>query len=449
MREMNVREIALTLLLRTEESGSFSHLLIDQEIKKGQLNPKDAALLTEVVYGTLQNKIKIDYILSHYITKKRPKLWIQMLLRLSLYQMYYLDRVPDHAILNEAVEIAKRRGDKGIASFINGVLRSVQRSGLPDLKEVSDDAERISIETSHPLWLVKRWIKLYGLENTKNMTKINMKKQPLSIRIQPLKINRDHAISCLQNEGYTVRKSRLSPQGIVIEKGNITKSKLFKNGKCTIQDESSMLVGELAGVEPGMKVLDSCSAPGGKATHLAEKMQDTGTVFAFDLHKNKLRLINKRQKELNLSIIKTGVHDARKLQSKFQKGTFDRIIVDAPCSGLGVIRTKPDIKYNKTYEDIERLSRIQLDILNKVSPLLKEGGKLIYSTCTIDKSENEDVVQQFLKYNLNFKVDDKFTQDLPKELQHSIGLSAYGLQLFPQTYDSDGFFIVRLVKNSD
>lgn len=450
MSNQNVRESALELLLRTEESGGFSHLLIDQEIKKGKLEQKDVALLTEIVYGTLQNKIKIDFILSQYIDqKKKQKRWVQMLLRLSVYQMVYLDRVPDHAIIHEAVEIAKKRGHKGIGSFVNGVLRSIQRNGLPDPSMIKDQAERISIETSHPLWLVKRWIDMYGIETTEAMTKTNMKKQPVSIRIQPLKIDRETAIESLEAEGYIVRKSHLSPQGIVIEKGNITQSTLFKEGKCTIQDESSMLVGELAVVKPGMKVLDACSAPGGKATHLAEKMEDTGEVYAFDLHKNKLNLIQKRQEELDLSIIQTAQHDARDLHSKFENNTFDRIIVDAPCSGLGVLRKKPDIKYNKTDADIENLSRIQLEILEKVAPLLKDEGKLIYSTCTVDKGENERVVQLFLKNQPQFKVDKAFIHELPEALQKTIGVSEYGLQLFPQIYDTDGFFIVRFVKNSD
>ena len=196
-----------------------------------------------------------------------------------------------------------------------------------------------------------------------------------------------------------------------------------------------------------MTVLDCCSAPGGKATHIAEKMNNEGLLCATDLHEKKIQLVEKKAKELNLSIIKTEAYDARKLQEIYEPATFDRIAVDAPCTGLGVVRGKPDIKYSKTLNDVMSLSKIQRDILDHVAPLLKVGGKLIYSTCTVDRAENEEVVEQFLNKHQEYSVDSEFIQDLPKPLQGSIGQSQFGLQIFPQTFNTDGFFFVRFVKN--
>lgn len=444
----NLRMIILELLLRIEKDRGFSHLVIDKEIKARQLKPKDEALLTQIVYGTLERKITLDFYLSNYIqSNKKIEPWVQMLLRMSVYQMVYLDKVPDHAVIYEAVEIAKKKGHRGIQRFVNGVLRNVQRNGVQDTSEIKDPIERLSIETSHPLWLVNRWVEHYGFELAKEICEANLEKKPISVRIQPLKISREKAINELEKEGFRVKPSIFSKQGIVIEKENILTSKLFQEGMLTIQDQSSMLVSEVLNPEPGMTVLDACSAPGGKATHIAEKMENKGIVYAHDLHKKKVNLISEKQNILNLNIIEATPFDARRLQEKYEIESFDRILVDAPCSGLGVISSKPEIKYEKSKEDIEKLHTVQLDILNHVSKLLKNDGYLVYSTCTIDKKENEKVVEKFLKANPNFKVDTSFFDELPEAVQSSVGVTSYGLQLFPQTFSTDGFFLTRLKKN--
>ncbi|WP_068672442.1 16S rRNA (cytosine(967)-C(5))-methyltransferase RsmB [Oceanobacillus sp. Castelsardo] len=447
MKTYQLRNSILDLLIRTEKDQGFSHLLIDHEIKSNRINPKDEKLLTEIVYGTLQRKITLDYFIDYYMnSKKKLDLWVRMLLRMSIYQMVYLDKVPDHAVIHEAVEIAKKRGHKGIAGFVNGILRSIQRNGIPDTAMIKDDAKRLSIETSHPEWLVKRWISEYGYETTKKMCEENISKRPQSIRVQPLKITREKAIETLSELGFVVEPSILSEQGIIVKKGNVLTTDLFKNGFLTIQDQSSMLVGEMLQVKPHMKVLDSCSAPGGKATHIAEKMENEGIVYAYDLHKKKVNLIEEKASTLGLSIINANQADAKKLGEVHEAENFDRILVDAPCSGLGVMRGKPEIKYNKKEEDISNLSKVQLEILNSVSPLLKTGGLLIYSTCTVDTSENENVVQAFLKSHSNFKVDETFFSDLPNETKGLTGISKYGFQLFPQDFQTDGFFLTRLKK---
>lgn len=448
MDRYKLRRTMLDLLLRIEEDSGYSHLLINHEIKRNQIASKDIGLLTEVVYGTIQRKRTLDYYLTAFV-KREIDDWVRMLLRMSVYQMQYLDRVPAHAIIHEAVEIAKQKGHQGIASFVNGVLRNIQRKGVPKTAGISNKTERLAVETSHPDWLVNRWISQYGFDVTKAMCEANVERKPLAIRIQPLKIKRTDAMEELSNEGFIVHPSIFSDQGIIIEQGNVLNSRLFKEGFITIQDESSMLATEMLHVQPGMHVLDACSAPGGKVTHMAEKMQNQGSIDAYDLHENKLKLINNKANELNLSIINAKQGDARKLHAVEAKESYDRIIVDAPCSGLGVIRSKPDIKYSKSVDDINRLATIQLDILSSVAALLKPDGMLIYSTCTVDKVENEQVVQRFLEKHSDFEIDKSFFKTLPTPLQDADGLSKDGLQLFPQTYQTNGFFIARFVKKGE
>ncbi|MEC5422744.1 16S rRNA (cytosine(967)-C(5))-methyltransferase RsmB [Virgibacillus sp. C22-A2] len=448
MSDYQLRNTVLNLLLRIDKDNGFSNLVIDSELKSGRVNPKDEGLLTEVVYGTIQRKLTLDYYIDSFVdSKKKLDDWVKMLLRMSIYQMVFLDKVPDHAIINEAVEIAKKRGHKGTASFVNGVLRNIQRKGVPDTAEIKNAAKRIAIETSHPEWLVERWTAAYGLETTKEMCLTNLNRKSVSIRVQPLKITRNEAMKALSEQGFEIRESVFSDQGIIIDKGNILKSDLFNDGFVTIQDQSSMLVAEMLNVEKEMHVLDACSAPGGKVTHIAEKMKNTGKIHAYDLHQKKVKLIDKKAADLQLSIIDAKAVDARLLQEEHEEESFDRIVVDAPCSGLGVLKGKPEIKYHKKESDINRLATIQLDILESVAPLLKKEGLLIYSTCTVDPQENEGVVNKFLDRNSNFSIDGRFFEELPSEIKSSPGITAAGLQLFPQTHETDGFFLTRFIKN--
>ncbi|WP_117160876.1 16S rRNA (cytosine(967)-C(5))-methyltransferase RsmB [Paraliobacillus sp. X-1268] len=447
MKKKNVRASSLDILLRIGDNGAFSHLLIDHTIKSNELSTLDQSLLTEIVYGTLQRKLTLDYFVTHFV-KKPEKLasWVKWLLYLSFYQMHYLEKVPDHAIINEAVTIAKKRGHEGISSLVNGVLRSAQRSGFPSFDKISDDVERLSLETSHPLWLVKRWVKTYGITKTELICHANLHTKPMTVRVQPLKITRDDAMKVLEDEGYEVEASLFSEQGIVVVKGNVLKSDLFSRNSLSIQDQSSMLVAEMLQLEENQIVLDACSAPGGKTTHIAEKLKNTGQIFAYDLLEKKADLVAKKAGILGLTNIETKGADARNLDVYHNPNTFDRILVDAPCSGLGVIRGKPDIKYNKSEADINKLATIQMSLLENVAQLLKNDGKLLYSTCTVDKEENEKVVEAFLLVNTDFEIDKSFFETLPTFIQNAPGLSDLGLQIFPDDYQTDGFFLTRLQK---
>ncbi|OMP68554.1 16S rRNA (cytosine(967)-C(5))-methyltransferase RsmB [Domibacillus epiphyticus] len=437
MGTLNVRETALELIESVEKSGSYSNLLLNNAIEKNNISGRDAALLTEITYGTIQRKLTLDFYLAPFL-KKKPERWVNNLLRLSLYQMVYLDKVPERAVIHEAVNIAKKRGHKGIAGMVNGVLRSIQREGLPNTNEIRDEAERISVETSHPLWLVKRWIKAYGAEKTEAMCRHNLTAPEQTVRVNKIQMTRDEAIKKLKEEGFDACYSEVSPFAIRIARGNAVRSTLYKDGAISIQDESSMLVAPVLGVSPGQRVLDMCAAPGGKTAHIAEIMNGEGHIDALDIHAHKLKLVEQNAERLSLSNIHVQKQDARKAGEIFESETFDAILVDAPCSGLGVIRRKPDLKYVKTEEDLDNLQSIQLTILAAAAPLVKDNGVLVYSTCTVDKAENEGTVASFLKAHPEFEAE---------PLEHiSLQPQSSMIQIFPDDFGGDGFFISKFRK---
>ncbi len=435
-RNKTVREAALDVIIAVDKNQSYSNLLLHSVIEKNELPQKDIGLLTELTYGTIQRKMTLDFYLAPFIKGKLDD-WVRQLLRLSLYQLVYLDRIPDRAVFYEAVEIAKKRGHKGISGLVNGVLRSVQRKGLPSLDSIKDPVERVAIETSHPYWLVKRWEEQFGLEKTKEMCETNLIAPNQTARVNTTKISREELVQQLLENGTEVKESPIVPEGIQSIRGNLAKTESYLNGQCSIQDESSMLVSYALKLEKGMKVLDACAAPGGKTTHIAEKLSGTGEVHALDLHKHKVKLIDDNASRLGLTNVITAALDSRKAGEKFDHDSFDRILVDAPCSGLGVLRRKPDIKYVKRESDLHSLQMIQLDILSAVAPLLKKDGLLVYSTCTVDRNENEGTVSSFLSDHPEFEPHP--LDQLPEPITPFI--EGNQLQVFPQDFGGDGFFI--------
>ena len=439
----NVRDAALTILLAVDKNQAYSNLLLNQTIKKYKIESKDRALLTEITYGTLQHKYTLDYYLEPYIRTKID-LWVRWLLRLSLYQVVYLSRIPAHAAVNEAVEIAKKRGHQGIASMVNGILRSIQRQGIRSIDEIQEPIKRLSISTSHPEWLVERLIESYGIEKTTEMLQENNVPPTLTVRVNSLKASVQDVLEMLEAEGVSAKNSELIPECVHIISGQVTQTDCFKNGFITIQDESSMMPANVLNPMPGNRVLDMCAAPGGKTTHIAEKMNNDGSILATDIHAHKLDLIDETSNRLGIEIIQTAPVDGRKAAEYLQKESYDAILVDAPCSGLGVTRRKPDIKYTKREEDFESLHKIQLQLLDNAVKVLKDGGRLVYSTCTVDLLENEGTVHEFLASHPEMELVP--IENLPHELlmKQQNGM----LQVFPQDFGSDGFFVAAFQKNS-
>ncbi len=429
------RETALDVLVRTEQDRSYSNLLLHQTLQKYGLDKADAGLATEIVYGTIQRMNTIDYFLERFVAKGMAKLqpWVRSLLRLSFYQMMYLDRIPDHAVVNEAVNLAKKRGHQGISGMVNGVLRNVIRQKetlkIPDNLPV---IERIALTHSHPEWMVKRWLRQLGEERTERICEANNVPPRVSLRTNTVKISRDELVDLLKEAGLQAEPSDLAPAGVLVKGGgNMALTPWFADGLFSIQDESSMLVAEAVDPKAGEKVLDCCAAPGGKTMHMAEKMEDRGEVWACDIHEHKEKLIREQAVRLGLHSVRTVTSDARKLSERFAPGSFDRILLDAPCSGLGVIRRKPDMKWSKQERELDDICVIQQELLSQVHQLLRPGGVLVYSTCTIEHNENEGMIKRFLQEHPEFELE-----------------NGQALQIYPYEHQSDGFFIAKLRKRA-
>lgn len=444
--ESTSRYLAVQILDEIETKGAYSNLLLRKTIDQNELSADEANLLTELVYGVLQNLMTLDYQLQPFVKKqKKLETWVLQLLRISLYQKVYLDRIPDHAIVNEAVEIAKARGHKGIVGLVNAILRNIQRKGVADPAQIKDARQRLSIQYSLPQWLVDEFIEELGMEETELLA-ISLNKRPsLSLRVNTKEISRAEAVEQLTAEGYEAELSDVSPFGIIVNNGLPVSSTLFTEGKIAVQDESSMLVAPALNVAENHAVLDACAAPGGKTMHIASEFLTAakgGKVTALDIHPHKINLIKDNAKRQNLNDrVETMELDARTITDKFAENSFDRILVDAPCSGLGLMRRRPEIRYNKTKKDILSLQKLQIQILEEVSKTLKSGGELVYSTCTLTRVENQEVLAKFLENNTDFKLQ---AVNLPdNDLKHNDDGT---ITIYPHQHGTDGFFISNLIK---
>lgn len=444
-KKSNVRLIAIEILDKVEHQGFYSNLAIDQALRTKDIYYLDQHLLTELVYGVLQRKLTLDFYIDHFLNQKMIESWVRQNLRLAFYQFIYLDRIPAHAIVHETVEIAKERGHRGIAGLVNGVLRSLQREGVPPLEHISQPLKRLSITYSLPEWLVGLSLKRLGKRGTIAFAQSLNNRPRMSVRVNLSQISRLKAISELREEGIVARASQIFPFGIIIEKGKVQSSSLFEQGYLTIQDESSMLVAPALNVDEDHYVLDACSAPGGKTTHIASEYLNPllgGKVLALDLYPNKIKKIERNAIRQNVAdCVHAKQMDSRQIVNEFQSPIFDRILVDAPCSGLGLMRRKPEIRYNKSYQDLLSLRSLQIDILTAVAQTLKPGGELIYSTCTFTQEENEQVIQIFLDAHPDFK--QISIDQLPPNIKYGDHKT---LTIYPHEYGTDGFSISRLIR---
>jgi 16S rRNA (cytosine967-C5)-methyltransferase len=449
-RPQSTRELAMDVLVRVEQQQAYSNIALNQALLRANLPRSEAGLVTELVYGTIQRLNTIDYLLSRFLIKGVGKLepWVRNLLRLSLYQIHYLDRIPPHAAVNEAVTIAGRKGHKGISGMVNAVLRNILRQ--PEKLQIPANlpiAQSIALTYSHPEWMVNRWINQFGEGETRAICESNNNPPHTSIRVNRIQMTPAQFLTLLGENGYSAKHSVIAPDGIVVEGGgNMAMTSWYNDGLISIQDESSMLVARIVDPQPGMKVLDCCAAPGGKTAHMAELMNDQGSIIAYDIHEHKKQLIDAQTKRLGLHAIEAKIGDARQLANEYSDHTFDRILLDAPCSGLGVIRRKPDLKWAKLESDIAEIRNIQYTILHNIHNLLKPGGMLIYSTCTLEYEENQAVISEFLANHPDFMLDIKITDQLPALTSRLVGEGM--LQILPHHYQSDGFFITRLRKQA-
>ena len=410
---------AYRILNQYFEDESFLNIALNEELKKSELKREDKDLCTTIVYGTIQNLLAIQYQLQPYIKGKRVKKKIKTLLYLSLYQLMYLDKIPEYAVINEAVNIAKKQGYQ-TSKFVNAVLRNFVRNERRSLEGL-DELERISIETSHPLWMVKMFNKQYGLEKAKKICLEDNTPPTRSGRVNTFKASKEE----LLKEGC-FKEGTLSKDALLYNKGNLALTSYFKEGKVTIQDESSQLVARLLDPQKTDYVLDMCSAPGSKTTHLSALMENQGKIEAYDLYEHKVKLVEYNLRRLGVKNVHIQAGDSTKLKEVYPEKTFDRILLDAPCSGFGVLKRKPEIKYHDS-SIMDGLVSLQALLLENAYYLLKNDGTMVYSTCTINKKENELMIQKFIEKHPDMEVIKQRT-------------------ILNYEYHTDGFFMCKMKK---
>lgn len=442
----SARELAFKILYDIFSNQAFSNISIKKHLNKG-IEPKEENLIREIVYGVLENDLYINYIISKAsktpLKKIHPKILI--ILKMGIYQLLFMDRIPSRAAVNESVELAKIHGHKGTVGFVNGILRNIDRNKNKFLEiREKDKSNYISIKFSHPKWLVDRWINEFGDEFTEKLCRANNSYSKLNIRVNSLKTSKNELKNKLEKYGFNISDGKYSDDILIIDNPvRLTETEEYKLGYFIIQDESSALVGQIMDPKEGSTVLDLCSAPGGKSTHIGQLMKNKGRVLSMDFYEHKIKLIEENARRLGVDIVETFVGDATKFNESLVN-IADYVLVDAPCSGFGLIRRKPEIKWNRKEEDIEELVKIQRSILNNAKEYLKVGGILVYSTCTIEKEENIKMVNQFIEENNNFRLVN--FENLVDGLEKEESLKQGFIQLYPHIHNTDGFFIAKMMK---
>lgn len=401
-----------------------------------------------MVYGVLRQRGYLDWVIGRFAqSRRRQSAKLKNLLRLGSYQILFLDRVPASAAVNETVGLAKTLGGKAVAGFVNAVLRAMTRSETIPLPDPADDPVlHISVKYSHPEWLVKRWLKRLGPEQTVALCVLNNEIPPVTVRVNSLQISREALTAELKDEGIDVTPCRVSSSGLMLRSvTDLKRWAAYERGDFYIQDEAAQLVGFAVDPKPGERILDSCAAPGGKTTHLAELMSDRGKITAADADPKRLERVGQNASRLGLTSIRTIAADAARNLEALGTILYDRILVDAPCSGLGILRRNPDAKWYKNETVIGKMAALQLKILNNVAPLLKPGGVLVYSTCTTEPEENENVIGAFLSGRREFRIES--LRAVWSDAPDIVTAEGY-LNTLLNPYGMDHFFAAKLIKQA-
>jgi len=443
----NLRLKILKALLRVE-AGSYSNLLLDSELKKIE-DQRDKGLFTEIFYGVIRNKLYLDYIIDSFSKTPLNKMDKEVLtgLRIGVYQLFFLDKVPARAAIYESVEAVKLilpNSKKGAVSFTNGVLRNINRKQdklkLPDKKK--NPEKYLSVKYSYPVWMVKKFIEQYGMEKVEMILTAGNRRPEVIYRHNSLKMERNQFLELLSEEEVEYENTFLESFFKLKKINNPADTEVFKRGGAYIQGTSAGLASLLLDVKEGMKVLDLAAAPGGKTSHLAELMNNTGQITALDISAKRLRLVEENLKRLGVKNVKLKKTDAAQYKDEQQ---YDRILADLPCSGLGLIASKPEIKWEKDQSVIKKMAELQSEILNNNLSKLKNGGKLLYSTCTLSREENQEIVDKILQENKELKLLD-LSRKLTQVSSLKIETENKYLEILPGEVDSEGFFYALLKK---
>jgi len=442
----SARGIAIKILRRIDEKNAYCSILLTEALKNTSLSPQDKRLTTILVYGVLRYKNQLDWYIEQVATRPLSKISaiIKDILRSSAYQLLYLNRIPAAAIINEAVNLARHYSHRGTMGFVNAVLRRLQQKiptiHFPD--EETDPVRHISLRWAHPEWIIRRWIKQYGINECKELCNANNQQPRLSIRLNSLKAPVEEIFAYLARELQELLPSEILTEGVFVEGPRpLMATSSYHKGYFEIQGLSSMLPGRILDPQPGEVILDACAGRGGKTTHLAQLMKNQGTLFALDLFAHKLHAQKKISQRLYVKILQKVCGNIQAYP--FRTG-FDRVLVDAPCSSLGILRRHPEIKWRKSESDLVELSSLQLNILANSSHLLKPDGILVYSVCSFEPEETTRVLERFLDQNPGFRQED-LSLYIDKSLYPAVGKDGY-LRIYPHLHGMDGFFVARLRK---
>lgn len=417
----NARETAMRVIYAVEFDGAYSNMALKKALSSDMTN-QDKAFVTTLVYGVIDKKVTLDYIISRYSKLKLKKIskYILIILRMGIYQLMFMDKVPESAAVNESVKLAKRYGHGASAGFVNGVLRSVIKT---DIEYPSEKNEYLSVKYSFPLPLCEKWTADFGYEFTEELLQSFGEEPQLNLRPNTLKTTASELCEGLNKNGIEA----VIKDNYIVSKGfDIASDPLYKDGLYTVQDAAAMQAAITLAPQKGETVIDMCAAPGGKTTHMAELMENEGRIYAFDVHEHKIELIKKNAERLGITIIEASISDGAVHESRFD-GKADKVLCDVPCSGLGIIRRKPEIKWNR--EDISNLPAIQHKILANGAEYLKTEGEIVYSTCTIEKEENEAVTGRFLAESKGFE-------------------KVYEKTFYPHIDNTDGFYICKMKRKA-
>lgn len=433
---MTARFAALSALERSRHGGAWSAQILDRYIQEKLNDRREAALAARLFLGVLQNSAYLDYYIDHFCTANKGKLEPKLrdILRLGSYQLLFSDKIPAHAAVSESVALCKDAGLGRASGLVNAVLRRIaeNREHLPEIPGTGS-AEYLSIRYSHPVWIVERILRQYGYDHAEAFLRANNAQAEISIRINTLQTDRESVINRFLDSGVLCDKPDWPEDCLLISGGHVSELPGFSEGDFYVQDRAAAMAVEIADPQPGWHVLDACAAPGGKSFAAAIRMRDQGVVIACDIHEKKPSLIREGAERMGLHSIRTQTKDARALKDEWREA-FDLVIADVPCSGLGVIRKKPEIRYKKEAE-ISSLPEIQSDVLDRQSDFVRPGGTLLYSTCTVLKEENEDVIHSFLKRHRDFSLE-------PFSVGNKCTEGFY--TFWPHVDGTDGFFVARM-----
>ena len=426
-----VRELALKVLYKIDKEEAYSNIALNEILNanREKLTPKDIGLISEIIYGVTTWKLTLDVIIIKHskIKMKKISTWVVNILRMGIYQILFLDKIPQSAAVNESVNLAKRYGHKSSANFVNAVLRKISMVDYAELFKIENPIERISKTTSMPVWIIEEFLKDrdYNISNVRKICGNLVQRPNITIRRNNLKINKEEFEKQLKERNINFTEIEENKDFYIVEKiKNIENLDMFQKGYFTVQDLSAGMSAYMLEPKENEYILDACSAPGGKTTYIAELMNNKGKILAWDLYEARTNLIKENAQRLGINIINTETNDATKYKAEYNE-KFDKILLDVPCMGIGVIKRKPDIKWHRKPEDLKVISKVQYEILENCSKYVKKGGTIIYSTCSILEKENHGIIQKFLEKNPIYTTTE--------------------IKIEP-TEKQDGFYIAKLIK---